>query len=177
MGRAILTNFQARFSVAALKVCCCACVRLPAESGCGLVCGGLAPAQLRAGWCRRPSGTTAGMVQRWLCQLLADPFTHQLIGFANGFERRCQLILMCRRSSWIFLKAVQGNAVSWQRHEVSLPTSPAALYCKMHGNKKMHRDMMSMVQVAMIKNARLAQQLFDGQVYDCICIFEPAPTG
>ena len=80
MGRAILTNFQARFSVAALKVCCCARVRFPAEWGCELVCGGLAPAQLRAGWCRWPSGATAGRVLRCLGQLLADPSTHQLIG-------------------------------------------------------------------------------------------------
>ena len=30
------------------------------------------------------------------------------------------------------------------------------------------------LKLAMIKNARLAQKLFDGAVYDCVCIFDPA---
>jgi hypothetical protein len=29
------------------------------------------------------------------------------------------------------------------------------------------------VQLAMVKNQRLAEKLFDGNIYDCICKFEP----
>ena len=30
------------------------------------------------------------------------------------------------------------------------------------------------VKLAMIKNSRVAEVLFGGAVYDCICLFEPA---
>ena len=30
------------------------------------------------------------------------------------------------------------------------------------------------LKLAMIKNAHLADRLFGGQVYDCVCLFEPA---
>ena len=29
-------------------------------------------------------------------------------------------------------------------------------------------------KLAMIKNQHLAQKLFGGKVYDCVCLFEPA---
>ena len=30
------------------------------------------------------------------------------------------------------------------------------------------------LKLAMIKNQHLAQKLFGGKVYDCVCLFEPA---
>jgi hypothetical protein len=30
-------------------------------------------------------------------------------------------------------------------------------------------------QLAMVKNQRLAEKLFNGSLYDCICKFEPVP--
>ena len=32
------------------------------------------------------------------------------------------------------------------------------------------------LKLAMIKNQHLAESLFKGNVYDCVCLYEPPPT-
>ena len=57
--------------------------------------------------------------------------------------------------------------------------APALLRCAamcmtgscVHGRSRFKCDAL---KLAMIKNQHLAQKLFGGKVYDCVCLYEPA---